>query len=127
VRATLGVSYAAPAYYADRLCERARCYLRDFFSPSSDMRKSHDKHRKQKEKDEGLWAPTDMDNMTRAQKDKERARVKEKKDRVEMSLEKDTMEKARRRLGAFNPYDGRRDGDYDKLAVERVMKTMYWM
>ncbi|KAF2648958.1 stem cell self-renewal protein Piwi, partial [Lophiostoma macrostomum CBS 122681] len=26
VRATLGVSYASPAYYADRLCERGRCY-----------------------------------------------------------------------------------------------------
>jgi eukaryotic translation initiation factor 2C len=25
------VSYASPAYYADRLCERGRCYLRDFF------------------------------------------------------------------------------------------------
>ncbi|KAK3058482.1 hypothetical protein LTR09_000046 [Extremus antarcticus] len=27
-RATRGVSYCAPAYYADRLCDRARCYLR---------------------------------------------------------------------------------------------------
>ncbi|KAF3038915.1 hypothetical protein E8E11_000489 [Didymella keratinophila] len=25
------MSYASPAYYADRLCERGRCYLRDFF------------------------------------------------------------------------------------------------
>jgi len=32
VRSTTGVSYAAPAYYADRLCERGRCYLRDFFN-----------------------------------------------------------------------------------------------
>jgi eukaryotic translation initiation factor 2C len=34
VRATVGVSYASPAYYADRLCERGRCYLRRFFNPS---------------------------------------------------------------------------------------------
>ncbi|KAI7280388.1 hypothetical protein KC345_g4768, partial [Hortaea werneckii] len=27
-RATKGVSYCAPAYYADRLCDRGRCYLR---------------------------------------------------------------------------------------------------
>ncbi|KAI7198315.1 hypothetical protein KC324_g3853, partial [Hortaea werneckii] len=27
-RATKGVSYCAPAYYADRLCNRGRCYLR---------------------------------------------------------------------------------------------------
>ncbi|KAF2024624.1 stem cell self-renewal protein Piwi, partial [Setomelanomma holmii] len=32
VRATLGVSYASPAYYADRLCERGRCYLRPFYN-----------------------------------------------------------------------------------------------
>ncbi|KAH7380394.1 Piwi domain-containing protein [Phaeosphaeria sp. MPI-PUGE-AT-0046c] len=36
VRATMGVSYAPPAYYADRLCERGRCYLRDFLSPPPD-------------------------------------------------------------------------------------------
>ncbi|KAF2644090.1 Piwi-domain-containing protein [Massarina eburnea CBS 473.64] len=33
VRATMGVSYAPPAYYADRLCERGRCYMRDWFNP----------------------------------------------------------------------------------------------
>ncbi|KAF2798180.1 Piwi-domain-containing protein [Melanomma pulvis-pyrius CBS 109.77] len=33
VRATMGVSYAPPAYYADRLCERGRCYLRAWFAP----------------------------------------------------------------------------------------------
>ena len=33
VRATLGVSYAPPVYYADRLCERGRCYLRQWFAP----------------------------------------------------------------------------------------------
>ncbi|KAL1637748.1 hypothetical protein SLS58_009175 [Diplodia intermedia] len=33
VRATMGVSYAPPAYYADRLCERGRVYLRRFFDP----------------------------------------------------------------------------------------------
>ncbi|EMD90548.1 hypothetical protein COCC4DRAFT_127590 [Bipolaris maydis ATCC 48331] len=32
-RATLGVSYPPPAYYADRLCDRGRAYLRNWFSP----------------------------------------------------------------------------------------------
>ncbi|CAO2651808.1 Nn.00g000910.m01.CDS01 [Neocucurbitaria sp. VM-36] len=36
VRATMGVSYAPPAYYADRLCERGRQYLRDWFTPNYD-------------------------------------------------------------------------------------------
>ncbi|KAK8173512.1 ribonuclease H-like domain-containing protein, partial [Phyllosticta citrichinensis] len=31
VRATMTVSYASPAYYADRLCERGRIYLREFY------------------------------------------------------------------------------------------------
>ena len=30
-RTTRSVSYCTPAYYADRACERARCYLRDYF------------------------------------------------------------------------------------------------
>ncbi|KAF2851734.1 hypothetical protein T440DRAFT_478259 [Plenodomus tracheiphilus IPT5] len=32
-RATIGVSYAPTAYYADRLCERGRSYLRGYLSP----------------------------------------------------------------------------------------------
>jgi len=31
VRATLPVGYAPPTYYADRLCDRARAYMRDSF------------------------------------------------------------------------------------------------
>ncbi|KAK3080982.1 hypothetical protein LTS18_011295 [Coniosporium uncinatum] len=30
-RATMGVSYATPAYYADHLAERGRCYLKRFY------------------------------------------------------------------------------------------------
>ena len=33
-RATLPVGYAPPAYYADLLCERVRCYFHDFFNPA---------------------------------------------------------------------------------------------
>ncbi|KAF2740263.1 hypothetical protein EJ04DRAFT_508252 [Polyplosphaeria fusca] len=45
VRATLGVSYASPAYYADRLCERGRCYVREWFNPSPDKRNEHKKRK----------------------------------------------------------------------------------
>jgi eukaryotic translation initiation factor 2C len=37
-RATLGVSYASPAYYADRLCERGRAYIRDFLIGDENLR-----------------------------------------------------------------------------------------
>ncbi|KAF1951229.1 hypothetical protein CC80DRAFT_597609 [Byssothecium circinans] len=33
VRATVGASYPPPAYYAAHLCERGRCYLREWFAP----------------------------------------------------------------------------------------------
>lgn len=35
-RATVGVSYASPAYYADSLCERARLYMRKYFVKGTD-------------------------------------------------------------------------------------------
>ncbi|KAK5115353.1 hypothetical protein LTR62_001553 [Meristemomyces frigidus] len=39
-RATRGVSYCAPAYYADRLCDRGRAYLRHYLvsKPGYDLR-----------------------------------------------------------------------------------------
>lgn len=37
-RATLGVSYASPAYYADRLCERGRASIRDFLIGDEKLR-----------------------------------------------------------------------------------------
>ncbi|KAJ5560595.1 hypothetical protein N7513_002994 [Penicillium frequentans] len=33
-RATKAVSVCPPAYYADLVCTRARCYLSDLFDPS---------------------------------------------------------------------------------------------
>jgi eukaryotic translation initiation factor 2C len=126
VRATLGVSYAAPAYYADRLCERARCYLRDFFSPTTAIRRQGEDDRRDAEIREGLWKPKQSDNMTHAEKDKERAQTKEKKDRIEKKMEDDQMRRARRRLGALDGQN-RRDQDYDEHAVGQVLKTMYWM
>ncbi|KAK0653471.1 Protein argonaute 1B [Lasiodiplodia hormozganensis] len=37
VRSTSAVSYAPPAYYADRLCERGRVYLKRFFDGSLNL------------------------------------------------------------------------------------------
>jgi len=41
-RATIGVSYAPPAYYADRLCERGRAYMREFIEPTQALREMDD-------------------------------------------------------------------------------------
>ncbi|CAN9434596.1 unnamed protein product [Alternaria alternata] len=51
VRATTGVSYASPAYYADRLAERGRCYLREWFNPSNTKRNAYETHCQQVEAD----------------------------------------------------------------------------
>jgi len=37
-RAMCAVSYATPTYYADRLCERGRHYLADFFDGHADVK-----------------------------------------------------------------------------------------
>ncbi|KAI4623448.1 hypothetical protein J4E80_003258 [Alternaria sp. BMP 0032] len=37
VRGTVGVSYASPTYYADRLCERSRTYMRRYFVKTEDV------------------------------------------------------------------------------------------
>jgi eukaryotic translation initiation factor 2C len=127
VRATLGVSYAAPAYYADRLCERARCYLRDFFSPSRQRRNELDQSRYRYEKDEGLWTPqAQVEKMTPVEKEKERARVKEKKERVEKRLMESVMREAGRRFEARDK-DDRVDRDRDEGACRDLLRTMYWM
>ncbi|KAL1602639.1 hypothetical protein SLS60_006056 [Paraconiothyrium brasiliense] len=53
VRATVPLGYAPPAYYADRLCERARCYFSDFLKPATKPRtQPKDKDADNDEKDE---------------------------------------------------------------------------
>ncbi|KAF1918354.1 ribonuclease H-like domain-containing protein [Ampelomyces quisqualis] len=57
VRATMGVSYASPAYYADRLCDRGRCYIRDFLAPGPNSPRNNEaKDMKKKLKKEARTA-----------------------------------------------------------------------
>jgi eukaryotic translation initiation factor 2C len=44
----MGVSYASPAYYADRLCERGRHYLRDFYTLTDAGKHYRDTQRQKK-------------------------------------------------------------------------------
>ncbi|KAH5540707.1 hypothetical protein HBI27_098380 [Parastagonospora nodorum] len=122
VRATMGVSYAAPAYYADRLCERARCYLRDFFVPQQSMREEVEAQRRQFEKSKGIRPPKDMDNMSFSQKEQERARVKQVKEEIDGILRKMKRTSAQSRLDARS-----QEQDYCEEKCEALRKTMYWM
>lgn len=56
VRTSGPVSYASPAYYADRLCERGRCYLRDFFANTQTGRDHRSKLKKFKHQEEARLA-----------------------------------------------------------------------
>lgn len=111
----MGVSYAAPAYYADRLCERGRCYLRDFLSPTKATRVKFDEQRSIYEDQKNLKALVDKQNKT--QQDRDNIRLK--KMNVDDQMKKYTWEQAKAR---FDAADRR-----DKKNCDALLETMYWM
>jgi eukaryotic translation initiation factor 2C len=125
VRATLAVSYAAPAYYADRLCERGRAYLREWFSPNKYWRDDEAKYKDQygqevEQKREQLNA-----NQPARGKGKKMTReeIKAKKEDAQLVEEK---LKEHQRLD----FEKRFFVKPDKEAAERLagfQETMYWM
>lgn len=50
-RATKGVSYCSPAYYADRLCDRGRAYIRDWLIGKKDFGPDRPKRKGEKHDD----------------------------------------------------------------------------
>jgi hypothetical protein len=50
VRATLPVGYVPATYYADRLCDRARCYLKDAYQALKKQLKNDAKDKKKQDK-----------------------------------------------------------------------------
>ncbi|KAF2643954.1 Piwi-domain-containing protein [Massarina eburnea CBS 473.64] len=80
VRATLGVSYAAPAYYADRLCERGRCYLRNWYNPTPQTRQQFNNEKDRIEKDIQSRKPPKHTKSRKSTMDLDQ----EEKDRVEL-------------------------------------------
>lgn len=121
------VSYAAPAYYADRLCERARCYLRDFYVPTQHKREELEQKRWEMERKHNLLVPKTFDKKaedmkTREQKERERAEIKEAKEAVEQDLKQYTQQQVEDRL------DGHlQNKAYDRRRCEDVAQTMFWM
>lgn len=127
----MGVSYASPAYYADRLCERGRAYLRSYFAPTQGERDWFDKEKNKLEQHarENRPRPTPRTRgaqrkKTQAEKDTEKAeREAEKKDR-------DTALDAMKIL-----VRARIDSVWNQAAVNaecaaqrvQLLKTMYWM
>jgi eukaryotic translation initiation factor 2C len=128
VRATLGVSYCPPAYYADLLCERGRyvnelifhikntgylprCYLRDYLAPTPNT-VSATKHRQFKDelvieakqarkcKNFKQDVRTYRSKMMNVQSAAERRQELEDEKRVENKLKAKTFEMAREKFYA---------------------------
>ncbi|KAF2822264.1 hypothetical protein CC86DRAFT_425885 [Ophiobolus disseminans] len=124
VRATMGVSYAAPAYYADRLCERARCYLCDFFSPSQATREKYATYRRDLEREKGLRPLPETPEDTDAGVWWDGIRTKKKE--VAKEMEDYTWNQAHHRFFAMaEQRPGKRD--YNKKKCDALKETMYWM
>ncbi|KAF2709989.1 Piwi-domain-containing protein [Pleomassaria siparia CBS 279.74] len=140
VRSTVGVSYAAPAYYADRLCERGRQYMRDYFTRT----------------DKGRWLQEQMDYYKKDEESKaKQARTKKygaerddkhnkrsKSDEEVISETKDRLyiadENKKWLMKGGEGYDGRytHNGavhDFHKHGQDanpwhpNISKTMFWM
>ncbi|KAI4615118.1 hypothetical protein J4E83_006842 [Alternaria metachromatica] len=130
VRATLGVSYAAPAYYADRLCERARCYLRRYYVPNNAARSATGNQLRNVE-----TAVNQNRNATNANVPP-RPRGHKKTD-AEIQAEKtDAKDVADRMYNWLNPIAEKRlDDQRDDVAKNpagderqrHMLETMYWM
>ena len=131
VRSTVPVSYAAPAYYADRLCDRGRLYLREFFTKPhtkegmgrQDKLEQLKRKEEQRRKDARLrnwgqeWEGMGKKRRLKSQEEVER----ENKDRAEVAhaIDKWVMDEAREAFYLHgvgkNPWHG------------KISKTMFWM
>ncbi|KAG9194153.1 hypothetical protein G6011_04188 [Alternaria panax] len=128
VRATLGVSYAAPAYYADRLCERARCYLREWYNPDSDKRQAHHDQLVSTER----MVEQNRNNTNANMPARTRGH---KKTDAEIQAEKDDVEDVDDRMHAWlkPEYEARWDAQPDAVVLNPEARkkgfeqTMYWM
>jgi eukaryotic translation initiation factor 2C len=128
----MGVSYAPPAYYADRLCERGRNYLRDWFTPNyeSEHFKEYQERKTTIEKDAKIVLKNDIANLPvqaipagrrKARKSVQQVEYERKsRENVEKTLEKEFLLSAKEYFK-----DQRADGPGPW--AEALDKTMFWM
>jgi len=129
VRATVGVSYAAPAYYADRLCERGRVYMRDFLVRTVAGEKTRlaleiKKHDKEQELRDAriLTYGEERDDVTGRRRPKSLRELQQESDDkkvVEAECKKWAMDEAKQKFYKFG--EGRNPWH------KNVAKTMFWM
>jgi eukaryotic translation initiation factor 2C len=136
VRASCGVSYAPPAYYADRLCERGRIYLRSFLDGDSDVveelnKKKTDLEARQRKIRLAIYKP--KKELAKAAGGTWPAKSREEevmelmhKDEVVRLCKKLALEAALRVWGKWAGVDER--GDERRNPWNQALdKTMFWM
>jgi eukaryotic translation initiation factor 2C len=131
VRATLAVSYAAPTYYADRLCERGRCYLRQWYNPDMEMRKKWNnlKYRlekghgeKRKEQAAAKAASSNSQGAKKTAEEKHAAKEIRERDKATIA------ERLRRQLWDEMCVRFTRKPDEPEAERNKLFhRTMYWM
>ncbi|UPX17281.1 uncharacterized protein EKO05_0007647 [Ascochyta rabiei] len=127
VRTTSAVSYASPAYYADRLCERGRCYLRDFLVTTQDgktLRNDLKNFKRAEEKRlaarrKATYGAPGAGNARHTKEDAERVHELQDRKTVEDACTNHTMQKAKRVFYKNGP-------DRNPWSA-RIAHTMFWM
>ncbi|KAA8621618.1 Piwi domain containing protein [Pyrenophora tritici-repentis] len=124
------VSYALPAYYADRLCERGRCYLREWYNPDNNKRQEYNNQ---------LRAVERIVEQNRNNKNAHNSsrQTDEKKSAAETNDDEDDLEIVARRMESWlmpnivKRWDRDMDPVVNNPAGKRRWKhreiTMYWM
>jgi eukaryotic translation initiation factor 2C len=123
----MGVSYAPPAYYADHLCERGRCYLRNLLNPSLEERSELDRYKAKLVYDrrkfrDSLFGPRKKNDKGMVIITQEERKLrKTHADEVDLELRRYTFKKSDN-LFKLGPGDGR-----GNPWRENIGKTMFWM
>ncbi|KAI4917316.1 hypothetical protein J4E90_003823 [Alternaria incomplexa] len=133
VRASCGVSYAPPAYYADRLCERGRIYLRSFLNGDTDVaeelkKKKTDLEDHQRKIRKSIYKPIKEQTKTATGVWPAKTRGEEimellHKDEVAKECKKWALEEAAKVWGKWTGTDAERKNPWNKA----LDNTMFWM
>jgi len=123
----MGVSYAPPAYYADRLCERGRCYMRKWFNPDRDTKNDWDRKKRNHRLD--VKKERDAKNLKANRPERKRG---DKKTELELTEEEeDKKEVAKRMMEELKKEINERwvPGPVDGAEIRgaEMLHTMYWM
>lgn len=120
------VSYASPTYYADRLCERGRLYLRKFFVYDESLRKILDDKKGEAMKKCKFYGKVPLGNADGSRfkmTDEQRKLLEKERKEVEKAVDDTTMKLA---AGAFYEHVPK-DPKWGNPWSREVGKVMFWM